>query len=71
MVPDGRAIVRSVDDLLAERFSMSSTAPHLFGDRLAQFDSDLRRVLAEASPDGVFAVSLPDNELKIWRIAAP
>ena len=27
--------------------------------------------IAEASPDGAFAVRLPDNELKIWRVAAP
>ena len=46
-------------------------APHLFGDRLPLFEADLRRVLAEASPDGAFAVRLPDNELKIWRVAAP
>ena len=70
VVPDGRTIVRSADDLVAETFSLSSTAPHLFGDRLSQFDADLRRVLAEASPDGAFAVRLPDNELKIWRAAA-
>jgi SAM-dependent methyltransferase len=71
VVRDGRTIVRSADDLVAERFSLSSTAPHLFGDRLSQFDADLRRVLAEASPDGAFAVRLPDNELKIWRVATP
>jgi SAM-dependent methyltransferase len=70
VVPDGRTIVRSADDLVAETFSMSSTAPHLFGDRLAQFEADLRRVLAAASPDGAFSVRLPDNELKIWRVAA-
>jgi SAM-dependent methyltransferase len=71
VVPDGRRIVRSADDLVAETFSLSSTAPHLFGDRLSQFEADLRRVLAEASPDGAFAVRLPDNELNIWRLAAP
>lgn len=70
VVPDGRTITRSADDLVAETFSLSSTAPHLFGDRQPQFETDLRQVLAEASPDGVFAVRLPDNELKIWRIAA-
>lgn len=69
VVPDGRRIVRSVDDLVAETFSLSSTAPHLFGERLSQFEADLRRALAEASPDGAFAVRLPDNELKIWRVA--
>ena len=46
---------------------MSSTAPHLFGDRLAGFDTDLRAALNEAAPDGTFAVRLPDNELKIWN----
>jgi len=71
VVPDGRSTVRSVDDLVAETFSMSSTAPHLFGERLPQFEADLRQVLTEASPDGAFAVRLPDNELKIWRVATP
>jgi SAM-dependent methyltransferase len=71
VVPDGRTIVRSADDLVAETFSLSSSAPHLFGDRLSQFEADLRRALAEASPDDAFAVRLPDNELKIWRRAAP
>jgi ubiquinone/menaquinone biosynthesis C-methylase UbiE len=70
VVPDGRTIVRSADDLVAETFSLSSSAPHLFGDRLSQFEADLRGVLAEASPDDEFAVRLPDNELKIWRLAA-
>jgi SAM-dependent methyltransferase len=71
VVPDGRTIIRSADDLVAETFSLSSTAPHLFGDRLPQFEADLRRVLAEASPEGAFSVRLPENELKIWRVAAP
>ena len=71
LVPDGRTIVRSADDVVAETFSLSATAPHLFGERLSQFETDLRRLLAEASPDGTFAVRLPDNELKIWRVAAP
>jgi len=70
VVPDGRTIVRSFDDVVAETFSMSSTAPHLFGDRLSEFEADLRRILAEASPDGSFSIRLPDNELKIWRVAS-
>lgn len=71
VVPDGRTITRSSDDVVAETFSMSSTAPHLFGDRLPEFEADLRRILAEASHDGTFSVRLPDNELKIWRVARP
>jgi ubiquinone/menaquinone biosynthesis C-methylase UbiE len=69
VVPDGRTITRSADDLVANVFSNSSTAPHLFGERLAEFEADLRRVLAEASTEGTFAIRLPDNELKIWRVA--
>jgi hypothetical protein len=71
VVPDRRRIVRSVDDVVAETFSLSSTTPHLLGEQLPQFEADLRRVLTEASPDGAVAVRLPDNELKIWRVATP
>jgi SAM-dependent methyltransferase len=69
VVPDGRTIVRSADEVVANTFSNSSTAPHLFGDRLSEFEAELRQVLADASPDGTFAIRLPDNELKIWRVA--
>jgi SAM-dependent methyltransferase len=71
VVPDGRTIVRSSDDLVAETFSISATAPHLFGDQLSEFETDLRCVLAEASPGGRFSVRLPDNGLNIWRISKP
>jgi SAM-dependent methyltransferase len=70
VVPDGRLITRTVDDLVAETFSASSTAPHLFGPDLAAFEADLRRVLEESAAGGEFGVVLPDNELKIWRPAA-
>jgi hypothetical protein len=60
-VPDGRRIERDIDDLVAYVLSISSTAPHLFGDRLDAFERDLRAVLAAASPSGLFSVVLPDN----------
>lgn len=66
-VPDGRMIVRTVDDLVDETLSMSMSAPHLFGDRLADFEADLRALLLDAG--GSFAVTLPANELRIWRPA--
>ncbi len=68
-VPDGRLLERSVDELVANVFSSSNSAPHLFGERVAEFEADLRRMLEEASPLGSFAVELPDNELKIWRLS--
>jgi SAM-dependent methyltransferase len=70
VVPDGRHVERSVDDVVAEVFSMSSTAPHLFGERTAEFEAELRTVLtAAAGGEGRFGVRLPDNVLNIWRPA--
>ena len=66
-VQDGRLLERTGEEMVASVFSRSNFAPHLFGDRLSEFEADLRRLLAEASPAGSFAVELPDNELKIWR----
>lgn len=67
-VPDGRILERTADDIVAGVFSTSSTAPHLLGDRQADYEKDLRRILAGASPDGRFAVRLPDNVLRVWRL---
>jgi hypothetical protein len=66
--PDGRVIERSIDELVAQRFSSSSSAPHLFGEHAAAFEADLRALLTERSPTGRFAVELPDNILRIWRL---
>jgi hypothetical protein len=68
-VPDGRAVDRTVDDIVARVFSTSSTAPHLFGDRREDFEADVRQILAQASPSGRFSVRLRDNILRIWRLA--
>jgi len=66
-VPDGRVLERTVDDLIAQSLSSSSTAPHLFGDRLDAFVADARRALFDSNPAGRFTVTLPANELRIWR----
>jgi hypothetical protein len=68
VVPDGRILARTADDVVAGVFSMSYTAPHLFGDRRAAFEADVRAVLAEASPTGLFSVHLPDNLVNVWRL---
>jgi SAM-dependent methyltransferase len=67
-VPDGRVVERTADDLVALVFSLSSTAPHLFGDRVGDYERDVREILARASPAGRFSVRLPDNILRIWRL---
>lgn len=67
VVPDGRVVNRSIDDVVAWVLSTSSTAPHLFGDRLPAFEHDLRQVLETASPARRFSVRLAGNRLRIHR----
>jgi hypothetical protein len=70
IVPDQRVIERNADDVMANVFSTSSAAPHLFGDCREDFECDMRAILAHASPAGRFSVRLPDNILRIWRLPA-
>ena len=67
VVPAGQVVERSADDVVAWVFSLSSSAPHLFGDRLPDFEQDLRALLRQASPDGLFAECLPATEIMTWR----
>jgi hypothetical protein len=55
-------VERTAGDVVACVFSRS-TAQHLFGSRLGDFERDLRAVLRQASADGVFAEQLPDTEI--------
>ena len=67
VVPSERVAVRGADDIVAWVFSLSGSAPHLFGDRLEDFERELRALLRQASPDGVFAERLPPTEIMTWR----
>ncbi|WJV50835.1 class I SAM-dependent methyltransferase [Streptomyces flavofungini] len=67
VVPGGEPLVRDHDDVVAEVFSMSFSAPHLFGPHRAAFERDLRRVLQEASASGRFSVRRPDTEVCVWH----
>jgi ubiquinone/menaquinone biosynthesis C-methylase UbiE len=67
VVPAGQIIDRNADDIVAWTFSRSDSAPHLFGDRLGDFERDLRALLREAAPDDRFAEHLPPTEIKTWR----
>ncbi|HZQ37421.1 MAG TPA: class I SAM-dependent methyltransferase [Dehalococcoidia bacterium] len=66
-VPGGEIVIRTIDDLVAAQFSNSGSAPHLFGERRAEFESELRHLLEAASPSGLFAQQTDDCELRIWR----
>jgi len=50
-IPD---LVRDSESVLSGYLSMSSSAPHLFGDRLEDFAGEVRELLASRSPEGVF-----------------
>ena len=47
-------LIRDIDTVVANYFSMSYAAPRLFGDRRTEFEVDLRRLLLEHSPTGLF-----------------
>ncbi|MBP2478585.1 SAM-dependent methyltransferase [Crossiella equi] len=63
----GQVITRDADDVVASVFSLSSSAPHLFGERLPEFESRLRALLHEVSPSGEFAEHTRDITLDLWR----
>jgi hypothetical protein len=48
-------------------YSLSSSAPHLFGDRLGAFDEELWQLLADASDDGRFSEQMRSITVSIWR----
>ena len=66
VVPGGQALVRTWDDVVAGRFAMSFSAPHLFGDRLDAFEAELRGLLRRASPFGRFSERQPSTEVFVW-----
>ena len=59
--------MRDVDDVVAWVYSLSGSVPHLFGDRLEEFEVDLRHLLQDVALSGLFAEQLPDTEVFIWR----
>jgi SAM-dependent methyltransferase len=50
-IPD---LLRDSESVLSGYLSLSSSAPHLFGDRLEDFSADVRTLLANRSADGMF-----------------
>jgi SAM-dependent methyltransferase len=66
IVPGNVVIDRSPDDIVAWTFSVSKTAPHLFGSRVEDFERDLRTLLHRTSPEDVFSEQVRDTEIWIW-----
>lgn len=66
-VPGGAPATRSQDEVVAAVFSLSSAAPHLFGDRLGAFERELRELLRTVSPDGQFCEQMREMTVHVWR----
>jgi len=66
-VDNGDCVERDAEAVVAAVFSLSSSAPHLFAERLPAFEADLRRLLHDASPSGRFAERYGPVEAVIWR----
>jgi SAM-dependent methyltransferase len=66
-VDDGRIFDRGIDSIVSAVFSLSSSAPHLFAERLPAFEIELRALLADAAPDGRFSEREVSTGVVIWR----
>ncbi|MFL6116823.1 MAG: methyltransferase domain-containing protein [Catenulispora sp.] len=66
IVRGGQHLVRTEDDVVAWTYSLSYAAPHLFGERRDDFEADLRRMLREESPSGLFSERQASAEVRIW-----
>jgi SAM-dependent methyltransferase len=53
-IPGIPNLVRDSESVLSGYFSMSYSAPHLFGDRVEAFANEVRELLRTRSPEGLF-----------------
>jgi SAM-dependent methyltransferase len=63
-IPD---LLRDSESVLSGYFSLSSAAPHLFGDRLDDFAKEVRALLANRSAEGIFWDWPGDTEVVMAR----
>ena len=66
-VGGGAIASRTEDEVVASVFSLSSAAPHLFGDRLDAFEQELRGLLRQVSPSGRFSERMRGIAVDVWR----
>lgn len=67
LVPGRPDLLQDIDGVVANYFSMSFAAPHLFGERRAAFEAELRAELAARSPSGLFWDWPGDTEILLVR----
>lgn len=63
-IPD---LLRDSESVLSGYLSMTTSAPHLFGDRLDDFAGEVRELLANRSPEGAFWDWPGDTEVVMAR----
>jgi hypothetical protein len=63
-IPD---LLRDRQSVLSGCLSLSSSAPHLFGDRLDDFAGEVRALLASRSAEGIFWDWPGDTEVIMTR----
>jgi SAM-dependent methyltransferase len=63
-IPD---LTRDIESVVSGYFSMSWAAPHLFGDRAEEFADEVRALLRQRSPEGVFWDWPGDTEVMLAR----
>ena len=66
-MPAGQIYERSEDDIVASVYSQSRSAPHLFGERLDDFERDLRELLREHAPADGYRERVRDMSLLVRR----
>ncbi len=66
-VPGLPDLLRDSESVLSGYFSLSSSAPHLFGDRLDDFAGEVRALLANRSAEGIFWHWPGDTEVVMAR----
>jgi precorrin-6B methylase 2 len=62
-----RTVQRTAEEVRASVYSLSSSAPHLFGNRLEAFDRELHSLLEQTASSGLFSERLRETTLDIWR----
>lgn len=63
----GQIVERTSDQIVAGIFSLSSSTPKLFGERREAFETDLRQLLHDANPSGIFSEQMREIAADIWR----
>ncbi len=66
-VPGIPNLLRDSDSVLSGYLSLSSSAPHLFGNRLENFAGEVRALLASRSSEGIFWDWPGDTEVVLAR----